>query len=227
MLTMRRARMAIVLVVLAAAGLVTLATLKRLVAEVPSGGAISASPAAGLRAQRQLAELVMRQAGVSDRTEPVVVPAEELEALLVRHLVVERMPLRPIGLRLDAGWLEIDARTTLRAVLAQSRRDEIARLLPDLVLDRIVWISARGRVEVSAGRAALMVERVVIGRQPVPPSWLWWLLDVAPEERLRWRVLPVVERVEIQPGRLLIHTRTRLRGLREPQAAGISADGSA
>ena len=64
---------------------------------------------------------------------------------------------------------------------------------------------------VVSGKAELVVEETRIGRQRVPATWLWRAIEVDPREQLRWRLPRVIERIELEPDRLLIHTRRRGR----------------
>jgi hypothetical protein len=79
--------------------------------------------------------------------------------------------------------------------------------LPDSLRQLEVWVSVEGRVVVRSGEVEFLVERAAVGRQPVPVEWLWRALDVNPREQLTWRLHRVVERVEVRPGHLLVHTR--------------------
>jgi hypothetical protein len=78
-----------------------------------------------------------------------------------------------------------------------------------------VWITVRGSVAVSAGRAEFVAHTAAIGRQGVPLALFWKVVGGRPRA-LIWRMPRVVERVEIQPGRLVIHTRLAVPGRGTP-----------
>jgi hypothetical protein len=162
-------------------------------------------PGAGLRAQHGLAELLLRAGGVSNRRGPVEMTTAELDAFLSRHLEARRLRLYPLRVHAESEALEIAGRTTVGHLVPGTALG----WLPGGVLDLGIWVSATGRVEVRpGGEAEFVVDRTAVGRQRVPPGWLWRLLGVDTRE-FTWQMPRVVERIEIQPGRLLIHTRPR------------------
>jgi hypothetical protein len=83
----------------------------------------------------------------------------------------------------------------------------LASWLPSTVLEVDLWLSAEGRLEVREGEGEFAVERAAVGRQGVPPDLLWHLLGIAPRDVLIWRMPRIVQRIEVQPGQLRIHTR--------------------
>lgn len=193
--------------VLAAAGTAAGGVLAgRLLAEPESIGSLSRPGASGLGVQRGLAELLLRSGRVSARTEPIVIEDGDLNAFLARHFRARRLTFEPLYVRAGAGWLEVTGRTSARRVTASSG-STVWRILPGALLDLEVWLSARGRLTVVGGAAEVTIDRLVIGRQSVPPSWLWGLTGLDPRELLAWRIPPVVERIAIEPGRVVIHTR--------------------
>jgi hypothetical protein len=151
----------------------------------------------------------MRSGGVSTRTEPVALTWDELNALLARHVETRKLPLRPVVVQAAAGGIQLTGRTSLRQLLPRSPLGWLAPVLPELVLDRDVWVAVEGRLVLQPGEGELVVLRTRLGRQPVPPGWLWRLLDMDPREHLSWRMPRVVERVEAGPDRLVIYTRPR------------------
>ncbi|MBI2469594.1 MAG: hypothetical protein HYV62_17500 [Candidatus Rokubacteria bacterium] len=172
---------------------------------VPTGE--PSDPGAGFRVQQSLAEILLRQGGASRRVDPVVLETAELNAFLSRHLESRRLGLRPVVVRGGDGQLEIGGRTSVRELLAGSAGESLIDLLPGAPLDAEVWLSVRGRLIVRDGQAELAVEQARVGRQPVPPRWLWGLLGVDPREILHWRVPRVVERIEARRDRVVVHTR--------------------
>ncbi len=164
---------------------------------------------AGVRAQQHIAELFLRERGLSARTDPIVVPTPELNAFLARHVEGRRLVLRPLVVRAEDGWLEVAGRTSLRRTLARPGHRGPLALLPDSILDLEFWMAVRGHVEARGDYGELVLEGASIGRQPVPVAWLWPILGVSPSELLRWRMPRTVERLEVQPGRLVVHTRRR------------------
>jgi hypothetical protein len=164
-------------------------------------------PEAGLRAQHRLAELVIRAGGLAGHDQPIPLTAAELNALLTRHVEARRLPLFPIVVRAGDGLLELSGRTSLRQLGPGSALHGLTTTLPGALLDLELWVTVEGRLTVRPGEGELVVERAAIGRQPVPPRWVWAVLGVDPRNYLVWRTPRVVAGVEVQPGRLLIHTR--------------------
>jgi hypothetical protein len=83
----------------------------------------------------------------------------------------------------------------------------VARMLPRRLREHPVWIGARGQIGLaSGGQAEFRPHTATIGRQSVPVSVLWRAVGGRPRA-LTWRMPKVVERVDIERGRLLIHTR--------------------
>ena len=78
--------------------------------------------------------------------------------------------------------------------------------MPGSVGEHPIWIAARGRIVVSpGGRAEFQTHAGTIGRQAVPLALLWRVVGGRPPA-LVWRMPRVVDRVDIEPGRLVIHT---------------------
>lgn len=178
--------------------------------DLPDAARLTApDTSAGLRAQHGLAEVLMRAGGLSTRTGPVEMTTAELNALLARHVETRRLNLRPLRVHAEEGALEVAGRTTLRQMASGAALGRLAGWLPDAVLDLGLWVSVTGRLAFRPGEGEFVVERAAMGRQRVPPGWLWRLLDIDPREHLAWRMPRIVERIEVQRDRLLIHTRPR------------------
>jgi hypothetical protein len=161
---------------------------------------------AGARVPQALAELVMRATGASSRTEPLVLTSGELNGFLARHVESRRLPFRPLLVRAGEGQLDLVGRTSPGHLASRSWIGSVIVWLPATVRDLDLWVSVRGRLVLRHAEAEVVVERATVGRQPVPPGWLWQALDFDPREQLQWRLPRVVERIEVRPGRLVIHT---------------------
>ncbi len=163
------------------------------------------SAAIRLRAHERLAQLALRETRPSGRGEPVVVTAPEINALLATYLDAKGTGLSAIVLTLGPGRVGVNGRTSLGRVLAESGPAWASHLLPRALADLPVWVVAWGRLEVGGGRARFVLESAAVGRQPVSPALATALL---PPEILAERRLPrLIERVDVEPGRLVIHTR--------------------
>jgi hypothetical protein len=179
----------------------------RLLAQ-PDAALVSPVPGSG-RVQQALAELVMRATGVSSRSEPLVLSSGELTEFLARHVDGRRLSLRPLVVQAGEDELRLTGRTSLGQLTSRSWIRPIVAGLPAAVRDLDLWVSVRGRLALRNGEIDFTVQGAAVGRQPVPPTWLWQTLDLDPREQLRWRLPRVVERIEVRPGQLIIYTRPR------------------
>lgn len=200
-------RLGILLLLAAAAALGGGLFAGRLLAQPDPTPSSASEQAAGLRFQQALAELAMRAASVSPRSDPVVVTSAELNGFLARHVESRRLPFRPLVVAPGEDRLVVAGRTSLARLTGHSWLGAVVGLLPRAVRELDLWVSARGQLVVRAGEAQFVVEETRVGRQPVPASWVWGALGIDPREQLHWRLPRVVERIEARPGRLLIHTR--------------------
>jgi hypothetical protein len=164
-------------------------------------------PQAGLRVQSVLAQLLLREAGLSSRREPLVLSTAEVNAFITGHVEVRDAPVWPVRVAIHPDGVELGGPTTLGRVVEAGLGSALARLLPGPLGGHPVWIGARGQIVLrSAGQAEFLAHTATIGRQRVPVSVLWQVVGGRPRA-LVWRMPRVVERVDTEPGRLLIHTR--------------------
>jgi hypothetical protein len=180
----------------------------RVLAQPPGAAGLRVPPTGGTRGvPHAVAEIIMRGAGMSSRSDPVEVTASELNGFLARHVEARRLPFRSLLVRAGEGRLEVSGRTSL-SQLAEGGgwAAWIIARLPQSVRRLDVWVLADGRIEIRPGEAEFVVERAALGRQPVPSDWLWRLLGVD-RRNLTWRLPRIVERIEAKPDRLVIYTR--------------------
>ncbi len=179
----------------------------------PEDPPVPADSGAGVRAQGRLAEILLREAGLSRRSEPVELPVAELNALLARHVEARRLPVRTLRVAAGPGWLDAAGGVPVGRLLEAVGAGGWLATLPQGLQRREVWVRVRGRIEIDRGEARFLVDRAAIGRQPVPPGWVWALARVDPAKSLRWRMPSVVAEIRAEPGRLLILTRAQRRPL--------------
>ena len=193
------------LVLGAVGGLVLVRTL-----DWPSEASPPASdPQAGLRVQNALAQLLLREAGLSPRQDPLILTAAEVNAFLLDHVQVRDAPVWPVQVQIESDGIELGGATTLARLIAASVGSGLAGFVPGSIGERPVWIAARGQIVVAAGgRTEFRTQAGTIGRQTVPVALLWRVVGGRPPA-LVWRMPRVVDRVDIEPGRLIIHTRRR------------------
>ncbi|HEY7139781.1 MAG TPA: hypothetical protein VIE44_06775 [Methylomirabilota bacterium] len=187
--------------------------LARVLAWPATSETVPADPQAGLRVQAMLAQLLLREAGLSSRREPLALTDAEVNAFLAQNVQVRDAPIWPVRVRIEAGGVEVGGPTTLERLTRQLIGSGPAGLLPRSVGGRPVWVAARGRIEVApGGRTEFQAESGTIGLQTVPVALLWRAVGGRPPA-LVWRMPRVVDRVELEPGRLVIRTRrARPRG---------------
>lgn len=166
------------------------------------------SPDDGLRGQQKLAELLLREARLSSRRDPVVITQRELNGFLANHLQESRgLPFSPLILRLRRGNVEIEGGTRLRILLRGFPWNYLVRLLPASSLERKVWVSLKGAIRTPPERLEIEVSDFAVGKQSLPPLLFRWALGSEGQELLSLRLPKSVERIEAQEGRVVVITR--------------------
>jgi hypothetical protein len=190
--------------------------LVRTLAWPSDAGRPASDPQAGLRVQSVLAQLLLREAGVSSRQDPLVLTDAEVNAFLLEHVQVRDAPIWPVRVQIEPDGVELGGATTLTQLVTSALGPGVGGLVPASVGEHPIWIAARGRIVVSAGgRAEFRAHSGAIGRQGVPLALLWRVVGGRPPA-LVWRMPRVVDRVDIEPGRLVIHTRRPGAGRASP-----------
>ena len=177
-----------------------------------------ATPSEGKAAQAKIFEVARRAeqgraAGSSSGEPPVVFSERELNAFVSRHLTqAADLPLADIAVRLpDKGRVEITTRIPLRQLLSEPLASVGSRL-PATWLDHGVWLRVGGEAGVErrgAGNRRYLridVDRLSVGRQPLPSILARLILDPATLQLLRWRLPDGVSNVAIEPGRAIVTT---------------------
>ena len=174
----------------------------------PEGaGPLAPDPKAGLRVQSVLAQLLLREAGLSSRQDPLILSAAEVNAFITGHVEVRDAPVWPVRVQVDRDGVELAGPTTLGRLIEAALGSALAGKLPRPVGGHPVWIGARGQIALaSAGQAEFLAYTATFGRQRVPVWMLWRAVGGRPRA-LVWRMPRIVERIDIEPGRLLIYTR--------------------
>jgi hypothetical protein len=176
--------------------------------ETPDLSPVASTPVDGTRAQQKLFEVARGTKG-PDR---VTLTEAEVNALLTRHLVQAR------GVRLGAPSVRLigddrfvlDAQSPVRRLLEEISLRALADVLPARWENRPLWVHVGARVHIVDGRRRRQVradvDEFAIGRQALPPPLLRVLLDPASVGLLEWPLPDHVERVAIEPGRVVIRT---------------------
>src|SRR5262245_23183603 len=110
-----------------------------------------ADPQAGLQVQHVLAQLVLREAGLTSRQDPLVLTAVQVNAFLAGHVEVRDPPVWPVRVEIGSDGLEVGGVTTVRRLVASGVGSGAAWVLPGFVGDHPVWIAARGDIAVLPG----------------------------------------------------------------------------
>src|SRR5262249_38046574 len=148
-----------------------------------------------------------RDAGLSSRQEPLTLSAAEVNAFLSGHVQVKDSPVWPVQVRIGQDDIELGGATTLGRLVEGALGRNLAGVLPAGVSAYPVWVATQGQIAVSSGgRTEFQAQTATLGRQRVPVRALWQALGGRPSA-LAWRMPRIVERVAIEPGRLLIYTR--------------------
>lgn len=163
-----------------------------------------------LRGQQKLAEIVLRDAGLSSRRDPVLITQRELNGFLARHLQESRgIPFSPLILRFGRGAAAVEGGVTVGSLLQGFPWRYLAGLLPSGSLERKVWISVGGTVRVASARLEVDVTDFVVGKQTLPPRLLRWAIGPQGNDLLSLRLPRTVDRVEVEEGRAIVITRSR------------------
>jgi hypothetical protein len=181
--------------------------------QAPSDLPASGTAADGHRAQQKIYDMSRAAHPTPRAGEAVVITEPELNAFLARHLIdAVDVPLAEIAVRMvgDDG-VQIYGRTTVREFLTEPPLTTAVQALPARWQRQRVWLRFDGKVRVESttakgGRRLLRVDlqRVWIGRQPLPAFFARLALDPTVLGLLRWRIPSRLEAVSIEPGRAII-----------------------
>ena len=161
----------------------------------------------GVRGQQKIYAIIRGAGRATGRTRQIVLSEPELNAFLSRHLAeAAKIPFGPGAVRLVGdGIIEFKGQVPLRHVLA------IANLLPAPWLEQPVWLHlwARASLEVLAVRGQrrylrLDIERLALGRQPLPGVLPLLLLNPVILSQLRLRIPETVEAITIEARMVVI-----------------------
>jgi hypothetical protein len=164
--------------------------------------------------KRRIEEAGLRGAGRSARDEALVFSETEVAAFLARQLHDAGLQLSPVNVRLEATQVTAQGRLPLGALLQGPPVVWLSSVVSRQRLGSPVWVTLTGTIAVEAppgARRARYAEVTLIhseiGRVSLP-GWVVTLM-VGPRgaSLLRWRVPPVVDRVEVGDGKLTIRTR--------------------
>jgi len=201
----------ILLVVMLGGGLLFLSTH---IFTAPDLQSVSFSKADGYSAQQKLYELILRGAGRSSRADTIVLTEREVNAFLANHLDQSAgLPLSPLTVKLEEGQFFLQGQTSLMNLLRAPVFSYLAPYLTDPRLDRQVWVSIRGRVDVEGAgsggtrHGTVTVTEFVLGRQPLSSFLLYAAMGPSGSGLFRWVVPSVVDSVEIHPKQVVIRTR--------------------
>jgi len=163
----------------------------------------------------KLYEIVQRDASQSGRQDPIVIGERELNAWMVRYLA-EAAGLRfePFAMRLSQGQFLLQGRTAVRSLLQGPPFAQLVPYLPASQLNRPIWITVRGSVEVQPGqpgakpgRGRVILTEFNLGKQPVGNWPFSVVMGPAGSALLTWPVPGVVRDIDIEDRRVVIQTR--------------------
>lgn len=176
-------------------------------------------PASPMRADpaavgRRLAEVGLREDNRSTRGGPIGFSEAEAAAYLAQYLGEAGFRLSPISVSFRTARMTTQGRLPLRVLLQGPPLERVSGVLPRPILDAPVWITLTATLKLDPaprpGRVrygeAVLIE-TEIGRLSVPGWLLTLILGPRAASLLRWQVPAVVERVDIDEGKLTIRTR--------------------
>src|SRR5262249_17691059 len=88
-----------------------------------------APPEAGLRVESVLAQVLMREAGLTARQDPLVLASEEVNAFLAGHVEVRDSPVWPIRVEIYPTEVELGGATTVGHLVEAGLGQLFGRLL--------------------------------------------------------------------------------------------------
>lgn len=163
---------------------------------------------------RRLAEVGLREGNRSARGGPLAFSEAEAAAYLAQHLAEAGIRLAPISVSFRNGRMITQGQLPLKVLLRGPPFERVSGVIPRRILDAPVWITLTTTLRLDpapgAGRARYgetMLVETEIGRLSVPGWLLTLMLGPRGASLLRWQVPAVVERVDIDDGRLTIRTR--------------------
>lgn len=178
--------------------------------EVPSRSLPEFTAQEGYSAQQKIAEMLLREAGLSRKRGPIFITDRELNSFILHHLEPSRrFPLDPIWIRFLQGRIEVEGGTTVGGLLAGFPFSWFRGVLPQGIQARSLWVTAKGAATIEGGTIRVILREFSVGKQPLPP----WLLKPLFGERatrvMEWKAPRVLERIEIVEGGVRLYTRRR------------------
>src|SRR5262249_7876647 len=113
----------------------------------------------------------------------------------------------------EEGQLFAQGQTPLRNLFQGPPFAQLFSHISDKRLDQPVWITVRARVNVEGGTGdtsrygSVTVTDLELGRQRVSSILIYVIMGRSGGGLFRWKVPAVVDSIQIEPGRALIHTR--------------------
>jgi len=177
----------------------------------PVGTVLSTyTPQDGRAGQQKLAEILLRDRGLTRGKGPVIITQQELNGFLAHHfLESSRIPLKPLVVRLTPGIFEVQGQTTLGRLSTGFPFSLLADYLPRSYAERPIWVTVRGWIKQDRSRSSLEVLDFSLGTQWIPPRLLSWMLGSKGQRLLHWQTPGSVERIAIEEGRIVVTTRQR------------------
>ena len=80
----------------------------------------SIDPQAGLRVQSVVAQLLLREAGLSARQDPLILTGAEVTAFLIQHVQVRDAPVWPVRVLIEPDGVEVGGATTLGQLITSA-----------------------------------------------------------------------------------------------------------
>jgi hypothetical protein len=163
----------------------------------------------------KLFEIVQRDTGQSSSQDPILLGERELNPWVSRYLAqTAGLRFEPFALRLTSRQFVLQGRTVVRSFMQGPPFAQIVPYLPASQLDRPIWITVRGYIDVEPGqtggkpgRGRVVITEFDLGKQPVG-SWPFSVvMGPAGSALLTWPVPGVVRDIGIEDRRLVIQTR--------------------
>ena len=125
-----------------AAGAVGGLLLARALAAPDEAGGPASDPGAGARVQSVLAQLLLREAGLSTRHDPLALTAAEVNAFLA-DVQIRDAPVWPVRVQIAADGVELSGVTTVGRLVPAALGSWAGAILPGSIGGQPVWVAVR------------------------------------------------------------------------------------
>lgn len=177
---------------------------------VPDTWKVETSSEDGYRCQQKIAEILLRQAGLSIRKEKIQITEREINSFLIRHFDTQKLvALKPIIVRFNPNQISVEGKASLKILLADFPFSDYERI--SSFLNKPIWITLKGNFEQRKERFQIKIQEFYIGKQYIPIWLFYYISGEDMKDILNWRLPEIIEDIQVEKGRIIIATKRRER----------------